>query len=291
MANPLRRATALCLLPLLGCHEQPSAPPLGTLERTVQLPHRLREISGIALHHDNVHADHLLGIQDEVGSLFEIDADGKVVSRREFGPKADYEDLAIVGATIYVLRSDGVILVVEGDDELAVTATLEVGAPGHEYESLAFDEPRGRLLFTPKVDAKSLLDDRVIFAMDLSTGKVVDEPALRLSVAAVEARANQLGVPLPERKGGRGNRPAVTLRITALAMQPGRNRLWALSADDQLLVAAALDGRIERVFRIDGLGLPQPEGLCFAGPDVLWIASESDGGIAKLCAFRLADDR
>src|SRR3954468_243832 len=68
------------------------------------LPDTLREISGIT----ELDSVQFACIQDEAGILFIVDARrNEIVSQYTFGPPGDYEAIARVGSTFYVLRSDG----------------------------------------------------------------------------------------------------------------------------------------------------------------------------------------
>lgn len=280
----------LAALLLASCQDPPA--PFLRLERTLPLPKQLREISGIAWD-----GKQLLGVQDELGKVFTIGDEGEVVTAERFGPKADYEDLAIVGDRLFVLRSDGMLLELArgAPDKVIAEVLLDVPEGAPEYESIAHDPRRQRLLFAPKVDLKDKRQDpdrRSIFAFDLQTRRPLPEPVLELSLRAVEARAAALGVALPLARSGKGQvRTDLQLRISALAVQPQTDRVWVLSATDRVLLTATLRGEIERVHCFAASELPQPEGLCFAAPGQLWIASEAGTKPAKLCRFGIGPPR
>ena len=83
---------------------------LGAPSAKYILPGCLTEISGISYYSP----DKIACIQDEKGFIYLYDVKSKkIASTCKFGNSGDYEDIAVVGDTAYVLRSDGVIFRVE----------------------------------------------------------------------------------------------------------------------------------------------------------------------------------
>lgn len=63
----------------------------------------LAEISGIIFHQESIWA-----VYDEVGRLFQVEIQtSKVLKKKSFGKKGDYEDLVIIGSTAWVLKRNG----------------------------------------------------------------------------------------------------------------------------------------------------------------------------------------
>jgi uncharacterized protein YjiK len=268
--SPRSSAAPLALLAALAaCSAPPAGGGLGGPVAVLELPKGLRELSGVA-----VVGAQFWCVQDERGAIYRVDRDGKVVADAKFGAKGDYEDLAVVGDDPFVLRSDGRLVAV-ADDRIA--AEYELGSPGYEYESLAHDAARRRLLYAPKASGKRLAalgDERPVYAFDLATRAAVTEPILRLSLAATLRVAVAAGL------GG-----AIELRTSALAVDPDGEHLWVLAGTDRLLVQASWDGAVHAVYRLDAELLPQPEALCFDADGLLWIGTEGAGDRAKLVAF------
>lgn len=245
--------------------------PLGPALHSIKLKKSLREVSGM------VAVDtQFLCVQDERGTLFRLNRDGDVVAEQRFGANGDYEDLAQVGEQVFVLRSDGQLLAIQGD---AVHATYSLGQRAYEYESLAHDNTRQRLLFAPKASGKHLKqlgDDRPIFAFDLRTNTPDPTPVLTISRTAVREACRAVG-------GAR----SVQLRLTALAVDPLGQQLWLLSGPDALLFACDWTGKVLGAFPLDQDLLPQPEALCFDAQRLLWIGSEGTSGKARLLAWHV----
>lgn len=268
----MNRRVAVALLPALlgGCAES-STGGLGQPSTTIELPKALREVSGVV-----AAADRFLCVQDERGQLYVVDGRGQLQEQRKFGGKGDYEDLAVVGDELFVLRSDGTLLQRRlGGGDAGVEFAL--GRPGLEYESLAYDAPRHRLLLAAKAATAPgvpLGAVRDVLAFDLGRRELATTPALQLSLDACARAA-----------AAAGHRGRFALRIGALAVDPGGEVLWVLAGADGLLFAVAWNGDVRAAWRLDTRLLPQAEGLSFDATGRLWFASEAAGGTARLVAY------
>ena len=243
-------------------------------ERSIELPSSLREISSVVAIGD----DELACLQDEKGSLYFIDlGSGEVTRRIKFGKKGDYEGLAYREGTFWVLRSDGRVyqLALAGDRYRIVR---EVRAEtGHaEYEGLAMDEHSEQLILAPKdrFPGRSNSGQRELYRIDPQTLELDSSPWMLLQLDALRSANQALGLGKPK------------LRFSDVAVDPGGERLWLLSAVDRLLLVVARDGTVlgQHVFGEEEL--PQPEGATFLPDGRLVIASEGVGGPAWLRIYK-----
>src|SRR4029079_6203622 len=120
------------------------------VEQVWQMPKELNEISANVLLSDN----RMACIQDNAGVIFIYDMQSKTIeSTIPFSTTGDYEGLAVVGGTYYVLRSDGMLYEVEtrGQNEKPHVATyhLPVGAR-NDTEPMCYDRAHNRLLVGTK---------------------------------------------------------------------------------------------------------------------------------------------
>lgn len=264
------RAAVTLLTVLAGCAER-AATDLGPPRTTLELPKALREVSGVV-----AAADRFLCVQDERGQLYVVDGRGEIQEQRKFGPKGDYEDLAVVDDELFVLRSDGTLLQrsLGGGD---AGAEFALGRPGVEYEALAHDAKRARLLVAEKgalARGATLGAERNVLAFDLGSRSAAPGLALRLSLDACSRAAAAAGL-----------RGRLELRISAVAVDPTGDTLWVLAGADGALFAVAWDGQVRGAWGLDRRLLPQAEGLCFDATGRMWFASEAAGGTARLVAF------
>lgn len=293
-------AASLAALLFGGCApdaQAPAAPPVAAAcpfdlarpTRTFELPHELHELSAIAVLDQRTVAC----VQDEKGALFLFDLVlGKVVRELRFGDKGDYEGLARVGDDYYVLRSDGLLLHLAPDGKhLRQLAVIPLGLPLPESEGICPDAGGKRLWIAPKEfgkQPKEHRDDRPLFQFDLTAQQSLPEPALVLSIAAVERMALQLGVDLPTRTTQKGKeRVELELHFSDITVRPQTGELYLLSSVDHLLVVVSPTGAVRHVARLDDKLLPQPESVAFLPDGDLLLGSEGGEGKARLCRYRL----
>jgi hypothetical protein len=103
------------------------------------LPKSLTEISGIAYYKENK----ILCEQDQNGEIYVFNLNKKeIVNKYKFGKNGDYEDIAVVGKTVYILKSDGKIFEVEEFDSenRKVTENKTPLSGYNNTEGLAYDE-------------------------------------------------------------------------------------------------------------------------------------------------------
>ena len=152
-----------------------------------QLPKRLQEISGLALTPDG----RLFAVDDEQAVIYQIDyTSGRLIKAFAVGEpvlRGDFEGIAYLGESLYLVTSDGMLLQVdEGDDgDRVAHRKMDTGLGEQcEIEGLAQDPQNGRLLLICKVvhkkaDVKALsiyvwrpgsrrvdIDDRIELPID-----------------------------------------------------------------------------------------------------------------------------
>ena len=228
------------------------------------LPDALVEISGLADLGDGT----LGAVQDEDGELYVLSQEtGEVVRVVPFGPPGDYEGVERVGDRLFVLRADGALLELagwRGDAARARTVETGLGAKDCDAEGLGADGDR--LLIACKKEGDDAYDGRnVVWAYDLDSGALGDEPAFVVDPDAVEG----------DRK----------LRPSALAVHPTTGRVVVLSSRRESLVALDADGRAAGVWDLRPAAFEQPEGLAFLPNGDVWVSSEGGDGPAVLARF------
>ena len=264
---------------------QPAPPALTELLR---LPKVLREVSGVVA----IDGERLLCVQDEVGALFTVSLVADAVRSEPFGPKGDYEGLARVGTTPWVLRSDGVLLELASVPEgWQVARTVRLPERFADWEGLCWDEAGARLLVMPKdrvTDDKELRDQRPVFAVDPVRAELLPEPVLVLRRKALIAAAAAGGLALPTRTTDKGReRVELELACSELCVVPGKRELLVLSAVDHLLLRVDFEGCLLATRRLDPELLPQPEGMTFLPDGRLVVASEGRPGRGRLVVAAL----
>ena len=253
------------------------------------LPSTLHEISGIT----QITADTFACIQDEKGTVFLIDVtNGNIIKQLPFFGDGDYEGIARVNNTLYILRSDGTIFEIPNFRSPEYGhLTYETGIPANNNEGLCYDAAQNRLLIACKSNIGKgavLKNVRAIYAFDLSTKKLSDVPVFELNIETLQAYANthELDIPTKNKKHKKhSDEPDIKFRTSAIAIHPVNGRLYALSAIDHLLCILNTDGSVYKLIKLDEDVFNKAEGIAFANDNSMLITNEGQDKQPTLLSF------
>lgn len=230
------------------------------------LPAALMEISGIAFSHHN---DTLYGEQDEEGRLFYFRFGDPNISSSKFGRKGDYEDVAIDGENVVMLRSDGLLvsfpLAAAGAKNISGAREWADLLPPGEYEGM-FADPRSGLLH---VLCKHCEADR-------NEGTVsgylfrLDETGVPKTAGKFSLRTNDIAALVGEKK--------LRFRPSALARSSKTGDWYILSSVNKMIVIADSHWSVKQVVRLNETLFRQPEGIAFDKQGNLYISNEGVAG-------------
>jgi uncharacterized protein YjiK len=265
-------------LALAGCTRHPSGYSLATPDAIHILPPSLLEVSGIAWLGDAS----IACVQDERGGVYTFDTrTNRILAERRFMDDADYEGIARVGDTLFVLRSDGTLVEIPGYTAGTNQAILHAtGIPSRDNEGLCLDALNNRLLIAAKSRSSpgaAHKEKRTIHAFDLATRTMADKPAFVIDASTLPGLASATPKDRPKgkrRKTGNESTPANTLRPSGLCMHPATGKLYLLSAETHTLLVFRLDGTIECIEPLPPDLFHQPEGITFSEDSDLFIANE-----------------
>ncbi len=267
----------LLVMALWGCAETDASFEIGgfryPLEGLTQwaLPKDLREISGLALDRDG----RLFAHADEVAVVTELDyRSGRTLKRFALGdpPRpGDYEGIAWVGRTLYLVTSDGELLEAEeGDDDAHVDYRLFATGFGRrcEIEGLEYDTRRESLMMLCKTPHQAALRGRVaLLAWSPSRRAAAPEH----DVLAVWPPASAEG-------------PA--LHPSALTVSTGNGNFVIAAARQRALLEVDGAGEVIRVFSMPrDRGHPQMEGIAMTPDGDLILADEGRGKRGRLSVY------
>ena len=248
----------------------PSAVPyrLAAPDAVVRLPAALREISGLtALGNGN-----LAAVQDEAGTLFELDpATGAVVSRRDFRTRGDFEGVERVGTDLWALEANGDLTRLRPAGRAFDVEQFETGLAGrNDAEGLGYDAAENRLLIACKESpGQGLGDVRAVYAFDLDTNTLSDAPVFTLDRARVD--------------------DADPFKPSAIAVRPGTGEIYVLSSVRKAVAVLDRRGALLTVVDLPTSLYAQPEGIAFAPDGTLFISNEGPDGPATLLRFDPTD--
>ncbi len=266
---------------------------LGAPSAKYILPGSLTEISGISYYSP----DKIACIQDEKGFIYLYDVKSKkIASTCKFGNSGDYEDIAVVGDTAYVLRSDGVIFEVIGfiNSERSIKKIATSLSGRNDTEGLAFDIATHALWIvckgSPFISSDHHSDgSKAIYRFDLSGKKVSAIPLFRIDLAGFSDKKETNWF----KKQSVGLGKALKLleedwnfQPSGIAIHPVVNDIYIISHIGKLLLVLDRNGKIRSVNQLDPKIFRQPEGICFSPEGDLFISNEGDGGRGNILKFK-----
>ena len=225
--------------------------------KIIELPTALNEISGLWYYAKDTS---LFAIVDEDGFLYKIfPKHPDRILRWKFAGRGDYEDLALVGSTFYILRSDGTLFattIAAGDNIQSVK--YDAPMEGNEYESLYYDESAGLLMMICKDcndDKKKTLST---LGFNPETKQFVSSP--------FEIYAKNIASLLGQK--------SIKFKPSAATVNPFTGQLMILSSVNSLLVMAGRHGSIQQAYPIQTKIYKQPEGMAIGADRTLYISNE-----------------
>ena len=230
---------------------------------TVELPKDLAEISGITYAPDG----RLFGHHDETATIFQLDpATGHILSRFDLGDgkkpmRGDFEDLAIVDSTFYLVSSRGELYeFAEGVDGSHVEYLRHQTPLSAQYdiEGLCYDPAtRSLLLACKEFPGDGMKGSKAIYSWSLADKRLSEKPRFLLPIEE-----------LRKSSGREIFKPSGIVRHpdsgSFLVIASHGNAIAEISADGRLIAQRHLSEKIHR----------QPEGIAIAPDRSLVISDE-----------------
>lgn len=267
----------VCALTLYGgCGRTDfESPPGYDLNRPVrhQLGKSLNEISGMTW--DGAR-NGLLAISDSKKKIVRIDpARAKLTDwAGEIWDAQDYEDIALVDSTAWVLISDGRLVAVQpGARDTSANSVYILPLSGkNDFEALYFDRTRRSLIMVCKSCAfEDDRDTRSAFRFRLDTRTFDSAAVFAFYDGEVESIQKS---------------EDAKFRPSAGAVHPRTGELYLLSSAGNLLVIAdPATGKVRNSFRLNPDTHPQAEGIAFAPNGDMYISNEGKFGVPTLQVF------
>jgi hypothetical protein len=251
------------------------------------LPDSLKEISGLT----PVSPDEFACIQDENGILFIYNIrENKITHQYPFNINGDYEGIARVGKSIYILRSDGTLFEISNYNSAGFKLyTYVTGIMTGDNEGLCYDKAGNRLLIGSKSrigKGSHYKDIRVIYGFDLTSKELSEKPVFDFNIKAVESFAGNGGIQLPVKTTGKGKtRQVVKFRTSEIDLHPVTHQLFVLSAADYMLFVFDKDGIIRHIERLDPHLFNKAEGMSFLDNGDLLISNEGENQKPTILKF------
>lgn len=261
-------------------------------DKKYTLPKSLSEVSGLAYYRDN----EILCVQDEKANVYTFNLEREdVTSTYDFGKKGDYEDIALAGSTVYVIRSDGRIYEIDDflskDPDVKDHKTILSGK--NNTEGLAFDPGSNALLIACKESPATDKDKpykgyRAVYRFDLEDKDLVKEPFILVELDKLDIHRKissfrdfslriALRLHLIESK--------TSFYPSAIAIHPVSGQFYLLSSKGKVLIILDRKGNVLHVEDLDPKVFRQPEGICFSPAGDMFISNEGKGGKGTILKF------
>lgn len=257
-------------------------------QKSYILPTLLNEISGLT----TLNQDKIACVQDEKESIFIYDLKKEAISKEYSSDIAgDYEELALVGTTMYLLRSDGVLIEYANYSTSPVKAKeYQLNLPSADNEGLCYDKKNNRLLIAAKSKTAKEVENkyiRLIYSFDLASKELISKPAFKLDLNKIEEKAKKQGISIPTRRVKKTGKELsnFNFRPSAIAIHPVENTIYILSASDRLLLIIDEKGSILNLFSLSPNLFHKAEGITFLPDGDMLISNEAKGKKPTLLKF------
>lgn len=232
-----------------------------TIVNQWDLPAVLLEISGLSSIDDNRFAC----VQDEQGTIFIYNTGTKKIEKEiPFAGVGDYEGIAVVGETIYVVTADGKIYEVKNykSGKPGVTNYRTHLTAKQNIEGLAYDPKNNRLLASIKDQETNGADYKGIYSFDLATKTMAKEPVYKIDLSD------------PLLANGKKKKSGNTIQPSEILVHPVTNEILVLDGPGGRLVVLDANGKIKKLHQLAGKAFSQPEGMTFAPGGKFYISNE-----------------
>ena len=218
--------------------------------RTITLPRRLNEISGLAVTGE----DRLFSHNDEVGTVYEVDIEtGKILNQFYLGKKKlkkDFEGIAAVNDSLFLVTSSGVLYKFNYPDDERNVEYIKVNtflSAKYDVEGLCYDKATNSLLLVCKEYAgKNLREYKAIYSFDLSRYKLDEEPRFLINLDSIKNKFN-----------------INNFSLTGIEVQPYSGNVFILSSHEKAIVELSSNGELLNTVKLKSINHPQPGGIAF----------------------------
>ncbi len=248
-----------------------------TIIRKWDMPEALEEISGISY----LSKDKMACVQDEEGIIFIFNLDTDLVEKKiNFAKAGDYEGLAIVDSTAYVLESSGKLHIIERYLQPSFNdIIIQTPFSGkNNLESLTADSLNNRLLFAVKDVDPNSKDYKGIYAFDLDSRKISSTPVFKISLDDPIIKT---------KKNDKDHDESGKFYPSDIAVNPLNGDIYILEGKNPRLLIMDKSGKLVSLHKLNKESFPQPEGITFAPDGTLFISNEGKKGMANILEVAL----
>ncbi|MDN3656074.1 hypothetical protein QWZ08_10585 [Ferruginibacter paludis] len=237
-----------------------------TPDKRYELPKKLKEISGVAAVNDSI----IACVADEKGVVYFFNLNSNDIDNKiYFSDKGDFEDLTIIGDTIYVLDSKGVIWSIKKFMQRPTISSVQ----------LNIDKPF-------ELEGICHRADTLFVAAKYYHNKKRDSEG-RLPIWKMSMPLMQVDIPffdLPDIVKA-PNGVSSPFHTSALIFDEINKEWIFISTHSKWMIRCGYSGNILFTQSLSAQEFTQPEGICFTPSGNLLISNEGREGIASILLF------
>lgn len=259
-----------------------------------KLPAYLEEISGLSYYGKGK----IACVQDEKANIYIWNLEQEKISKKyDFGSDGDYEDIAVVDKTAYILRSDGDIYRIKNfkKKDRKVKKFKTPLKEKNDSEGMAYDPLSNTLLIackgSPSIDKDKLYEGyKAIYKFDLEEDELGKEPFILVDLNKLDSYIdrnvfNRLSVKVAKKL--RLIESETSFQPSGLAIHPISGEIYIISSVGKLLIVLNRWGKVQDVKELDEKLFRQPEGICFSPTGDMYISNEGQGGKGYILKFKI----
>lgn len=237
-----------------------------------EMPKKLNEISGIAWIDDGK----LACVQDEDGIIFIYNLnENKVEETVNFAEAGDYEGIAVVDNTAYVLRSDGTLFEIQNylknDFEVKIHETPF--SEKNDMESLTYDKENNRLLIIPKEKDLDNEDFLGVYTFNLQSKKMDSNPIFKIEFKDPIFK---------NKKDDKSKKSSNPIHPADIAINPLNGNYYIVEGKKPKILILDKDGKAIKMMNLSKKKFSQPEGITFSEKGTLHISNEGKKETANI---------
>lgn len=259
-----------------------------------KLPAYLEEISGLSYYGNGK----IACVQDEKAFIYVLNLEQeKIIKKHDFGTDADYEDIAVVDKTAYILRNNGHIYRVKNfkKKDRKVKKFETPLKEKNDTEGMAYDPVSNALLIackgSPSIEKdKPYKGYKAIYKFDLEKEELARDPHFLIDLERLGSYIDHNAFSRFSVKVAKKLRlieSETSFQPSGLAIHPIYGDIYIISSVGKLLIILNRYGKVQNVKELDPKIFRQPEGICFSPKGDMFISSEGQGGKGYILKFEI----
>ncbi|UCH66601.1 MAG: SdiA-regulated domain-containing protein [Ignavibacterium sp.] len=234
-----------------------------------KLPKELKEISGLAYAREKFVFTH----NDEEGIVYKVDFESGIITKKFILGnkilKKDFEGIAVVGDSIFLTTSDGVLYrfkEVENNGNSDYKKYKTGLTAKNNIEGLCYDEKTNSLLLACKGSAgKKLKGFKAVYSYNLDNYKLNTNPRFLINLESLNSKFS-----------------IKNFSPTGIEVNPDNGNFFILSSIIESIIELSADGELLSAVKLDPKENKQPEGITFASDLSLVVSNEGQNKKGKI---------